>query len=219
MTGPLIQIHPRIMVTGLSGVGKSHLIIPLSEFPQVRTYQFGREMQQKTSELMGSQEEGQELSDLTLPDRQAVQRSIIADINIKSEKSPIIIDGHLLVEQGNSSLLVPGIPYERIHELALDGIILVVDTPERIIERRKKSGKIYSESSLDENNIMLYQNLYRNIVATYAALYGCGLSFLDLSQIDVVDDDNWDGPRSILQVKIDEMFKNLECPIRVASPS
>lgn len=220
-----IETYPRIMVTGMSAVGKTHLVRNLSEKTNIEVFHFGARMAKKIQDLMkkkGAEDKTVNLSTLSLHDRQVIQRSVIAQINTQSELRPIIIDGHLLVEQGESSLLVPGIPYKNIWELELDAIVMVLDKPKRIHERRKHSENDYSETSYDIRYIDLYQNLYRNIVATYAALYGCAITFLDLSTYDdeqMQIKKDWDLPRLILMERIEEIFRTLNCPVPLQSQS
>lgn len=202
--------HPRIMITGLSGVGKTHLIAGLRDQYFVSVFEFGKEMGLLLKAYTGNAE--QPLATVPLANRQEIQRRIIRRLEDKADDTPVVIDGHLLVEQGNTSLTVPGLPGDDYKRMDLDGIILICDDPRNIIARRAKNTAKYQALCNQEKFIEETQSLYRQVACTYSILFGCFFASLDLREFSDLEqsDPVWAGPRLRLEKIVGDIIKSIK---------
>ncbi|PTW53888.1 adenylate kinase [Breoghania corrubedonensis] len=198
-----LERHPRIMVTGVSGVGKTHLLEPLRDDPKlsVNVIGFGNSMSDVLRKATGAADTP--LSSLPLETRQIVQRRVAREIEALADEQPIIIDGHLLVEQAATGFRVPGIPGEHYQSLDLDGIIQIVDDPQRILDRRMRDQRRYGDRINDLDFVKEFQSDIRLACITYSILFGCFFVVFDLRKFENINDDpNWQVPRDKIAEQI-----------------
>ena len=198
-----LERHPRIMITGVSGVGKTHLLDPLRDDPRlsVNVIGFGNSMSDVLRKATGAADTP--LSSLPLETRQIVQRRVAREIEVLAEEQPIVIDGHLLVEQACTGFRVPGIPGEHYKSLDLDGIIQIVDDPQRVVDRRIRDKRRYGDRINSLDFVEDFQTDIRLACITYSILFGCFYVVFDLRKFKNLDDDpNWQVPRDEIADKI-----------------
>lgn len=199
--------HPKIIVTGMSGVGKTHLLVPIHEDPSLKVVGFGVEMQAATQKLMG--DGNVELSKLPLEVRQTIQSKVSRRIEDLAEEAPIIIDGHLLVEQSNNGFRVPGFPAAGFDRLKLSAIILITDSCERIQQRRQGKQK-YQDLKNDLDFLESFQEDVRRACVAYSILFGCFLVEFNLAgYADLQSDPTWTEQRRALKAEIVAVLKAL----------
>lgn len=196
------------MVTGISGVGKTHLLMPLAgDDHSLSVFQFGTEMKAAVTGLTGKDDV--ELSELPLEDRQSVQSRVSRKIATLAEEKPVIIDGHLLVEQSDTGFRVPGLPAEEFKELKLSAIVLITDRCERILSRRLSADK-YAARRNEVGFLKSFQEDVKRACVTYSILFGCFLVYFDLSTyLDLDSDSSWSEQRSALADEIRAVLAEL----------
>lgn len=202
--------HPTIMVTGLSGVGKTHLLNSSSEVAKFEVVQFGKEMRTILKE--NGSDDKRDLSSLPLDDRHLVQGRVVRLIQTKTDKGPVVVDGHLLVEQVGTQLMVPGMPGDSKSQLELNAIVLVLDSPEKIVERRKNDQKRrYEQYSKDKDFVNEMQECLKYVCLSYAAAKGAFFASVDLRHFDDLEKDaNWIKPKVHLEELLEQIISHLE---------
>ncbi len=199
--------HPLILVTGLSAVGKTHLCDGLEDV-RAEVVRFGSLMSDAIRQLG---ERGEvPLSMLSLEIRREIQRRVFTEIHQRNLKKAVIIDGHVLVEQGESDLLAPGIPHDDNSTLRFHGIVMVLDNPKNILLRRRKRAEKYEGLTNNLAQLKLYQEVYREVAGYFAMTNGSFLSLLDLEGAVKEDDPSWNVPRQMLRQRIEDIFKYLK---------
>ncbi len=200
--------HPLVLVTGLSAVGKTYLCHGLEDVPTTDVVGFGSLMRDEYRRV--ERDTDIPLSKLRLENRVEIQRMVFTEINKLNKDKAIIIDGHIIVEQGDTSLMVPGIPRLADDEQpTFNGVVIIIDNPETISARRAKNTK-YDKFTKEPKKIRLIQEMQNHIAANYAIVNGSFLSVLDLSSSVTETDPHWDGPREVLCQTIGDIFKNLD---------
>jgi len=202
-----VRNHPKIMVTGMSGVGKSHLLLPLQDDPRLKVLGFGMEMKAASLKLLGV--ENVELSKLPLEGRRAIQSKVTRIVEDLAEESPVIIDGHLLVEQSNTGFRAPGLPAEDFERLKLSAIVLVTDSCDRILQRRLGDQK-YNDRKNDRIFIESFQEDLRRACVSYSIIFGCFLVEFDLAHYtDLQSDPSWAEQRNALKNDLEAILSAL----------
>lgn len=132
---------PRIMVTGLPGVGKTTLTShsQIQEM-EIRVVSFGKEMVGlgKTQKLIKNEKDIESLEF----DKRVTLQIETAEKILSITDLPVIIDGHLIVD--TPAGIIPGLPQDCISKLSLKAIIQLTAPDDEIIRRREGRSKKYS---------------------------------------------------------------------------
>lgn len=150
-----------IMITGVHGVGKSYFCKQIIDTLHIKTY--------TASELIAKEKQISFGSDKlirgeTISDNQ--QYLLLAVNKLKSESQQFILDGHFCLL--NSYGKVERIPAETFIALAPDGIIVLTEKPQIIVERRKsRDGVNVSINSIEEfqNEEIIYATEVAKIIS------------------------------------------------------
>ena len=150
-----------IMITGVHGVGKSYFCKQIIDTLHIKMY--------TASELIAKEKQISFGSDKlvqgkTILDNQ--QYLLLAVNKLKSESQQFILDGHFCLL--NSYEKVERIPAETFIALAPDGIIVLTEKPQIIVERRKsRDGVNVSINSIEEfqNEELIYATEVAKIIS------------------------------------------------------
>lgn len=180
-----MQLQPRIMVTGVPGVGKT----TICKNPRVGDYGL---LVQTFGELMLLQGREQnlihnssDLAKISLEIRQKLQSSAVDRILHDAQSLPIVIDGHLLVDTPTG--FVPGLPHQCVYNLDLTAIIILTAPATDIVLRRENNRAKYERlnGSGGPERIELHQDLLIKASLQYALLSGASLECIPNRQDEI----------------------------------
>ncbi len=175
---------PRVMVTGVPGIGKTtitrNILIP-SEYEVINfgdlMFKIGRREKRLKRKI--------ELGSLNLQERKLLQMKAAEKIGKESKYSPIIIDGHLVVDSKIG--FVPGLPKDCLSLLHLNSIILLFAKFADVVKRRQNVSDKYKvlKNWDQENRISVHHDVLFNYCLQYSFLYHSSFELLENPQDEI----------------------------------
>lgn len=169
------NMQPRIMITGVPGVGKT----TISNNPRVGDVDvfvqtFGELMLLKGKE-MGAIQTAADLAKIPLRLREQLQMLAVDRILEDAKSVPVVIDGHLLVDTPTG--FVPGLPYECVAKLDLSAVIILTASPADILARRENNKAKYQllNGKSGPERVAFHEELLIKASLQYAILSGASL--------------------------------------------
>lgn len=150
-----------IIVMGLPGAGKTTVLKGLKTDYNIQNY--GDLMFEVEKEKFGIKDRD-EMRKLSTEKQKQVQKIIYERLSKETDK--FILDTHCSVNTPNGFL--PGVPYEYLKMLKVDGLVLITADPEEVAARRAND----PSRKRDADNIALHDQMNKSYLAAYSALTG-----------------------------------------------
>jgi len=165
MPGP-----PRIMLTGVPGVGKTTVSQhPLIADMGVTVKNYGQIMF-SLGKQKGIVSVFKDLDTLTIDQRVELQADAARKIAEDTSAIAVVIDGHLIVD--TASGFVPGLPLDCISTLDLTSIIMLWAEPKEVVTRRSNHVDKYSmlKQWSDSERVKTHQKVVFQVSVQYSIL-------------------------------------------------
>jgi adenylate kinase len=154
-----------IIVMGLPGAGKSTVLKGISS--GVKQVNYGTLMFGIAKEKFGVADRDA-MRKLPIESQKEVQAAVAE--RLATEEGKVILDTHCSVKTPKGYL--PGLPFELLSRLEVEGVVLITAKPEELFERRGgDSGRARDAESLED--VQEHDSMNRALLAAYAAHRGC----------------------------------------------
>lgn len=154
-----------IIVMGLPGAGKSTVLKGIGE--GVKQINYGTLMFAIAKEKFGV-EERDGMRKLPVEKQKEVQAAVAEKLS--GEGGKVILDTHCSVKTPRGYL--PGLPFELLSKLKVDGVVLITAKPEEVFARRSNdASRERDKESLED--VQEHDAMNRALLAAYAAHRGC----------------------------------------------
>jgi adenylate kinase len=154
-----------IIVMGLPGAGKSTVLKGVRG--EVKQVNYGTLMFEIAKEKFGIADRDQ-MRRLPVENQKQVQAEVAE--RLSKEEGKVILDTHCSIKTGRGYL--PGLPFELLSKLRVEGVVLVTAKPQEVFERRSKDpSRDRDEETLED--VEEHDSMNRAFLAAYAAHRGC----------------------------------------------
>jgi adenylate kinase len=154
-----------IIVMGLPGAGKSTVLKGIQG--NVKQVNYGTLMFEIAKEKFGIAERDQ-MRKLPVENQKEVQAEVAH--RLAGEGGKGILDTHCSIKTKKGYL--PGLPFELLSRLGVEGVVLVTAKPEEVFERRSGDpGRDRDRETLED--VQEHDSMNRAFLAAYAAHRGC----------------------------------------------
>ncbi len=154
-----------IIVMGLPGAGKSTVLKGIEG--EVKQVNYGTLMFGIAKEKFGVTERDA-MRKLPLESQKEVQAAVAEKLS--NENGKVVLDTHCSVKTAKGYL--PGLPFELLSRLKVEGVVLITANPQEVFERRSKdASRVRDEETLED--VQEHDSMNRALLAAYAAHRGC----------------------------------------------
>lgn len=154
-----------IIVMGLPGAGKSTVLKGVEG--EVKQVNYGTLMFEIAKEKFGV-EDRDRMRKLPVENQKEVQAEVAQ--RLSNEGGKTILDTHCSIKTKKGYL--PGLPFELLSKLKVEGVVLVTAKPGEVFERRSRDpSRERDEETLED--VQEHDSMNRALLAAYAAHRGC----------------------------------------------
>jgi adenylate kinase len=154
-----------IIVMGLPGAGKSTVLKGVGG--EVKQVNYGTLMFEIAKEKFGVGERDG-MRKLPVGQQKEVQAEVAE--RLSKEEGKLILDTHCSIKTKKGYL--PGLPFELLSQLKVEGVVLITAKPEELLERRNKDASRARDAETLED-VREHDSMNRALLAAYAAHRGC----------------------------------------------
>ena len=155
-----------IIVMGLPGAGKSTVLRGIAS--DVKVLNYGTLMFEIAKEKFGIGDRDQ-IRKLPVGQQREVQAAVAE--RLSSEEGRVVLDTHCSIKTPKGYL--PGLPFELLSKLKVDGLVLITAKPEEVFARRGNDPSRDRKDDVTLEHVQEHDSMNRSFLAAYAAHRGC----------------------------------------------